>query len=574
MGKKGAVEPTFRPEIGMKTNRPLLVVSALERWKEYVPLAVRLAKSNSPLFIADMDSIDFDSKSVKGLHIHPSGTTKEASFPLPTRTWFKQTSIGIPDTIDFIKHLEAAGCRNVNSSEAVCLAVDKLRSAEILAPICEQGHPSKCTPSSASGLMSSGTRWTKPISASLGKDVMRIVGHGKTALVSKRVAGRPVHKVLDSKGLSSLLATTYNREEFMVQDDLGGLRLGGSNFEIRFLMRRFAGGWRPSSRIARAGLLISNPNPDSPGGAVACSARQALKMTLPDADAAMAAFEEMASRACLAFQSALSDPDSVNELGVDMTMSEGKPSVIEVNSVPDLTFVDAAVASKNPIIAMMRAYGMEGGVEPLPAEEAESSRADIAEIMGGRYGEPGYKIMVEREMAHEEIWLQHGGRVAMVDDGELKVLPFGAAISRLKSEVEIAAVWAKEKDNDPKALAMALDCVDRAVHRLMLLKEIYYLKSGARHSFAGTRLAEYQYMDPGPHMSNIVIPTEKVIEQVDDMEDWLTDLKKKLPRRPNERNSPGKYIGFEWQIQNWDGPQEWNDFMNDSNYKIRKDLKR
>jgi hypothetical protein len=246
----------------MKSNRPLLIVSLQERWKEYIGLAKRLARFNSPLFLADFENVDLDARTVTGIHIHPNGTETATSFNLPCLVWFKQTSMGVKDTIAAVKSLERAGCRNVNSSNAIMLAVDKVRCAQVLAPICEQGNPTETNESSAiDRLISPGVRWTKPINASLGKDVMRIVGHGKTALVSRRSAGIPCHKILDPKGLSEVLAKTYNRESFMIQDDLGSMNVGGNNFEIRYIMRRSAKGWKPSCRIARAGPLISNPNP-------------------------------------------------------------------------------------------------------------------------------------------------------------------------------------------------------------------------------------------------------------------------------------------------------------------------
>jgi hypothetical protein len=529
---------------------------------------------NSPLFIAQFDDIDREARTAIGIHVLPSGGFKEVSFAVPELVWFKQTSMGVDKTISSIRALEGIGCKNINSSAAVSLAVDKIRCSELLSSICEQGHPKRSS-GSIEELMSAGTRWTKPINASLGKDVMRIVGHGRTALVSRRTAGIPRHKILDAEGLRQLLAKTYNREEFMIQDDLGTMRVGGNNFEIRMLMRRTDNGWKASCKTARAGLLISNPNPESPGGIVACSALQAIRMTVEgDEKKTLAAFESKALEACLVFQAALEDPSDVGELGIDMTMSTNGPTVIEINSIPDLTFVDKAADCKNSILAMMESSGVDGDFSDLPKDDSDDSRGDIASVVDGKLANPKYRRMVERELAHEEIWL-HGGNVSMPDDNdELKTHSFNDAMRILREEVELASGWAKTCDNDEKRLPMALDCVDNAIHRLMLLKEIYYLRSGKRHAFAMTRLA-----DAGSHMSNIVVPTEKIIEQVDDMEDWLTEIKKKLPRRPSESNTPkGKYIGFDWdnnnQIINWDTPQPWDEFMEDSNYKIRKDLKR
>lgn len=570
-------------------NHALLVITRIDRWPEYKFLAKRIAKYNSELILADFDSIDFKTKTALISHkLRADGSLKKlANAPLPSNIWFKQTSIGIDATISAIKNFESIGCKNVNSSEAIALATNKIATAHVLAEVCEQGYPCKYegknTLIAARELMSIGTRWAKPIDSSLGEGVMRVVGHGQTAIITKRIAGEPVHKIVTLEGLNKVLVANFHRAPFMVQEDLGSIEIGGKNFELRFIMRRGRSGWSASCRIARAGTFISNPNFSSGGIKIfACSGAQALKMAFPNNwEAIYKSFEDKARDACIAFQSSLHDPNGVNELGIDMTLRDSKPTVIEINSIPDLTFVDHAANSSDSVIALAQSVGLEIEVCEVPSKEIDESRSGIAEIVKSRLFDLNYKHALSMELADQNIWKQPSGRIAILDGEELTTYSFDEAMDKLLDEAKTAADYAQQVESDGNNLKLyrALQIAHRAIHRVYLLKELYFMLTAKKYLF---KKADYGNEGSGPHMPSTIVPTEQILEQLEnDQEDWLTEIKKKLPRRPDEyhtNSQPGKYVGYignQYEFDNWNTPETWDDVKNhdEGSYVLRKDLK-
>ena len=249
------------PDDAPKAVHASLVVSRLERWAEYWELAERLSATGSSLMLAEWDDVDISKRTVKRfILLDPKSAMKvslsEKPAIVPSAVWFKQTSIGADETIKAVTALESIGCRNVNSSEAIKTACDKMATATLLEPICYQGSPRKYAGTDAvNDLLSVGTRWVKPVSASLGKDVMKVVGRGRTAILSRRSGGETVHRILTADGLGEVLKDVFGSGGFMVQDDLGSVNFGDKNFELRFVMRRTASGC-----LSRYSLRESYPN--------------------------------------------------------------------------------------------------------------------------------------------------------------------------------------------------------------------------------------------------------------------------------------------------------------------------
>jgi glutathione synthase/RimK-type ligase-like ATP-grasp enzyme len=532
--------------------RSALVVSRLEEWSEYWELAERLAQKEVSLILADWDDIDAKRGVVKRhLALLPRTANKvflvEQPRIIPDNIWFKQTSIGAKETIAAVAQLESIGCVNVNSSETIRTANDKMATARLLAPIFYQGDPELFDGDSleraADKLMMPGTRWTKPPDDSLGRKVMKIQGNGKIAILSRRAKGGAAeHLLLDRQALLKTLKMKYNFGPFMVQNDLGSMHLGDKNFELRFIMRRGEKGWKSSAEIARAGLVISNPDMSSKGIKMySCSARQILKTIRPeDWESKLAEARSVAETACIAFQSGLKNPDGANELGVDITLLDGQPMVIEINSVPGLAGVEHAARGKDGFLSL--AYSLGTGAEPyddVSADEVANSRGDVAEVLHPRINDQVYRRVVEREMHREGIYFQEEDNLAILENGKFEKMDFKEAFRRFKADVRYFMERFRESD-DKYDRSKAEDDYDKAsnnamvarkaLHRLRLLCELYYFETRNKEMVKTADYAfnftgdEYEYGDgsvPGPY-SRIRVP-ERVIPYRDDCDDWLKD---------------------------------------------------
>jgi len=111
----------------------------------------------------------------------------------------------------------------------------QMATISALAGICEQGTVKEFgeerLEDAVSFLFKPGTWWTKPVNGSLGEKVMRITSHGKkTVVLSRRPSATPVHYVMTKDTLKNALAKTYCGQRFMVQENLGSMRMGDVNF--------------------------------------------------------------------------------------------------------------------------------------------------------------------------------------------------------------------------------------------------------------------------------------------------------------------------------------------------------
>lgn len=557
-----------------------MVISRLERWPEYWELAERLGSKKAHLVLADWDDIDTEKMVAKRfLLLDPAGkrrTIMGSGMVIPKAIWFKQTSIGVDNTIAAVKTLEKGGSVNVNSSESIGLASDKMATAELLDPICSQGNPVRYDDSTIDSaveyLLSNGVRWAKPINASLGKGVVRVQGRGQTAIISKRFGGKPVHKIVEKNDLTKMLRSNFNREAFMVQDDLGGIHIGDKTFEIRFVMRRLESGWKPSCEISRCGLLISNPNIDAGSGLHACSAQQAIKTAFPNSwQDKLPAARSKAMEACIAFQSGLKDPDGVNELGIDITFDNDQPNVIEINSVPDLTFIDRAAMSKKHFLSLAEHLGTAPlGYDDVPDSDIANSRGDMSGILGHRLDNDKYRGALLREMAHEGMWPQPDGTIVARERERIERMSLRDIVHILKAELRHAAKKVNDIDESDRLEAKrAATIFLRARHRFRLIREwrrwedeyrSLFKKADYAFNFTGD---EYSYGDgtvPGPY-SNVRVPLRVWTWQ--DGDDQLEDtgqIDEETIKNLSRYNPESRY-GFyaSWDDMHKTDPVPWED---------------
>jgi hypothetical protein len=560
--------------------RSALVISKTERWPEYWGLARKLHASGVVLAMANWNDVDIENRDVKScivLDVPAMDIRRLVSQPLPKSIWFKQTSIGLEESIDAVASLESIGCRNVNSSAAMRGMSDKAAFAKAIADICDQGDPlvfdGTAAQKASKVLVSIGTRWVKPLSSSLGRGVMRVQGRGQTAIVSRRRAGKAVHVVTDEDGLTGLLRHAYNHGKFMVQEDLGSMHVGDRNFELRFVMRRNAEGWRPSSEIARAGTLISNPAPNAIGpGPAAIDAPSIMKIIFPsDWEMRLDKARRMAEAACVAFQSSMERPQDVNEIGIDMTFKDGEPRVIEGNSVPDLTFVDAASFGIPALRALAQAIGTNIPAQQEVAPSSES-RSGVAPAMLSNVDDDTHARLLQREMGLYGIWLQPNGRIAVrgADGTEVKTLD--EVIGETRQEAAKAVneqIDLMESDADEKSQGRAATISKRVRHKLRLLEEMRRLREAGVIKSAGV----YDSTVSGPY-SNLDLPYSERVFEYKDGDDWLTDREKAisdLPRYNPEYDDYGfYYVWYEPQRS----PYEWRQRMTDGVYPMRANLQK
>ena len=516
-----------------------LVVSRMCRWPEYWSLAERLGRSGASLMLADWRDIDAD-KRVLSQHVlfcPRTGTVSlvKGACGLPKNVWFKQTSIGTNETISAVEALERAGCKNVNSSEAIRLATNKVRTAEVLSGICDQGSFEEFGDSNLDAavtrLLEPGTRWVKPVDGSLGEKVMRVRGNGRTALLSKRIAESPTHVVVTSDYLRKTLVKSFSGKRFLIQDHLGSMRVGDTNFELRFLMRRIPGGWKASAELARGGILLSNTSNRFP---VVCSAAQATGLAFgKEGKKKLQQARELALAACIVFQSALKSPDDVGELGVDITFSDAGPRVIEINSVPDLTFVEKAVLGGKNLDSVAKQAGAKAPDEPLSDEQMGASRGDIADLFSpDPHSRLLYRRMLELELGHQGIYPQHDGTVEIHYSHEKKKMPLEDALEMLQGDIEFYANKVKslpQKETFHKYYAKVLTWAITRFRALRLFRKIVLASSSAKmrkeadyaFDFTGEESRDSYGSVPGPY-SNIRVPTR--VLQVREGDDWMEDL--------------------------------------------------
>lgn len=158
---------------------------------------------------------------------------------------------------------------------------------------------------------------------------------------------------------------------------------------------------------------------------------------------------------CLAFQSALSDIDGVNDVSVRITLRDDRPVVNGIDVE-----------------------------EPKP----EASHEDDPRVL---------RMIVEREMANEGMWLQPDGKLAILTKGKFQKLETEAALRELKSQ----ALEAIEKEiqeehrgkNDLPA-RRAHRAARRARHRFVLAFELLG-KSGEPHGLSHSR---FEMVDQKP----------------------------------------------------------------------------
>ena len=529
-----------------------MVVSRLARWPEYWGLANRLSSMGIGLVIADWFDVDVKNKRIsKALVLKaPFMPRFVPDLPIPSSSWFKQTSIGTEETILAVMALESAGVRNVNSSSALRMSSNKMSTADAILSVCDQGNPVRFSPNDAEEaaemLLSAGVKWVKPLSGSLGEKIMRVMGHGGDyAIVSKRFVEEAKHYVITRDDLPELIRR-QQKGDFIVQQDIGEMRAGNHTGELRFIMRKRASGWKCSCEMAKFGVLLSNPSRSTSAETLkSCTAAQACELVFGDEwQDRLEDARKLAHDSCIAFQSSLDDPSGVSELAVDITFSDGSPKVIEVNGIPDLTFVDEAFRSKDKLAKFSRRIG-HGHVVYLPMGELEleRSRADMDEPLAERIDDDTYFVSIRQELSKLGIHFQRDGKV-IIGDGDK--ISYEDAVKQAQEEaLEYIDLLRSIQRSDEAKEKKFRKLVLMRVHKLCLLREHEELrKRRKKATTASTRLA-YDNQPTGPYqyISDMIgTPTPYEQNETSDYDPVKMELNR--PRR-----HPEYFYG--WKFRMW-----------------------
>jgi len=235
---------------------------------------------------------------------------------------------------------------------------------------------------------------------------------------------------------------------------------------------------------------------------------------------------EAVESACTAFQSSLDDHDGANSVSVRVTLRDDRPTI--------------------------------NGIDPLDSDMAIDARGDDPVTL---------RAIVEREMAHEGMWLQPDGRLAILEDGHFKRLPPEEALLDLRKKVLSAIrreIEESHRGKEDVAMKRARRLSRRARHRFFLAFELL----GANVT---TAYGLYPSGVAGP-WAHLDIPMFERVFQWQEGDDWLKDREKaisKLPRYNPQYDLHGFY--FKW-IEPRNLAYAWENRFNEGSYPMRNVL--
>lgn len=550
--------------------RSALVISPITKWAEYWELSEKLAADNATMLLADYKDIDIENKVLRRcLAIGPqirSGVAKLVRpISIPETIWFQQYD----EPTSALMPLEFIGCKNVNSYEAIKAASDKTILAKVLdgAIVFDDASMEKA----AEKLVSDGVRLAK----SSDLRPILITGRGQDALVSKRYGGDVKHHIMSKAELTRSLRKSFNRDSFLVQEQVGNMPIGDANFELQYIMRRKEDDWTVSACLGRSGNFY-------------CPGRQVLHSYFGDSgESKYAAGAERARGVCAAFRALLSGLDQVNELGIDISFRNGHPIAMDMTATPNLQAIAAAAQAKDAFIKKAQSVGADTQTyHDIAPSEISKARSDMAKFLRPdkqSQAEIEKKQKIERELAHQGMWVQPDGRVAMSEDDGVRVRPPADVIRIINSDLKYFLQKFNEADriNDQEAKKYSR-LVRKCVLRMNLLRDLYSMLLRTSNTktagYVSDRDGEYDYGDgtvPGP-WSNVRVPQRVLRWQEGD--DWLHDIPGMDEQTISNlsRYNPDTKDGFYAEFDLWhrNDPISWEDTeKGESNYPMREQLK-
>lgn len=534
--------------------RSALIVAPISTWSSYWPLAERMRSLGSTLVISDWDEVDVKTgvlESCAMLDPERDDIMLLGNQPIPRSVWFRDTSMSPRDRADAVASLERIGCVNVNSSEAIktCSSDSVLELLKATGGFDGKVFTEAALDDAMDELMSAGFRTVSRAPSGSHKKPIKVAGRGDTAIVTRETSSGKSHLVLNRASLKHMVSRAFNRGKFVVSDSRNRVRLGDVRFELVWTMRRGPDGWRPASRFAQ-------------GGGMTCHAQEVLRLVFPDEWEPLLQDADMVAQiVSVVLQSLMQDSDELSEMGLMMVINDEGPVVKDVDAVPDPKCEEATAGYQKWLSKFADSLCL---APPAPQEVPEENGvAEMASALDSRAGDPIHKRVIERELAHEDIWLQPDGSVAMgTCDGVERLDDFSSLIDRLKEDAvaavqnEIEAIDSKDKFEE----RMASRISRRARHRYRIAMEMAYLMSGEdeRVKVAGI----YPSSVAGP-FSHLELPIHERVFEWKEGDDWLEDREKAISdqRRYNPEYEKITIYDDEGFYYVWDEqrrmPTEW-----------------
>lgn len=525
-------------------DRCSLVISPLARWSNYWSLAKKMREGNSHIVMADWDDINLDERKMLQcalLDTDKGDIVMLSDQPIPRNIWFKEADLTKEAIADAVESMEKLGCVNVNSSEAI-RTINSMETAQLLMSISNMPYWifGKNEIDQMSQLLLS--KGTKVVSAS--NESFRVTGHGDKALISRKSGS----SVTDQMLLKKTLKTFGNNGPIIVKKAARGLRLGDQRFKLLWIMRRHQDGWRPASRLARSAEMT-------------CYAQDVIRLVLPDEmKSIMEDADALAQLVSTVLQSLMEDQDGLSEMMLVMDIHDG-PFIDDAIAIPD-----SQCPCRARLANIASAMGQEFENVAVPEEE------DPSEMLHAMMHDPIHRIVIERELANEGVWLQPDGTIAVRTlSGIDKISSFEDMIERFRQEAIDTVREEIEKIDrvDDVEVRMASRLSRRARHRLRLAIEMYSILN-SDNVIKKAFLAN----DASGHFVNLYIPMAERVYEFDhtltDKDDAITNGPR-YKRKEYFKTSPNDAYGIYayWPEPNRD-PVSWiHSLEGDTVYKTR-----
>jgi hypothetical protein len=502
-----------------------MVIAPIATWSDYWPIARRMSEMGMLLSLAPWEELDVKSGKTRLAAIFGDADIKLVDdHVIPETVWVADGFCSVCDMVEAIEALEAIGRKNINSSEAIRKSSDAASRAAICAIA---GGP-------AASLMSAKEAARKMLGNSyeaMPAAGARIAcsGRGAYALVS-----RDGTRIGDQAAIAKILSLAANREDILVRESTPDLRIGNLHLDIRCVMSRTAGGWKAST-IRLIGDGVSED-------------ATVLRMILPDANFTSEQIEQMAKAIVLLFQSMLEDHDGLAQAMVSFGLKEGRLVPRDFSAVVPFGYL-----SRSDRQRLAQAMSMQGLDAPKLAQ-ADGHAADMASMLSSR--DIGmHRRLLERELAHEGIWLQPDDSVIVAgEDGTDKVPDLESLLDALRRKAIGAAraehgatrFMAETAKNRLSLVAR------RARHRYVLVKEL--VKSMSAPPIRSASL--YPSGVAGP-FSHLELPMHERVFEWREGDDYLTDKDEYISNLPRynpeyEKTNFVEPAGFYYT---WDEPR-------------------
>jgi len=490
------------------SDENFLVVDKLDNWPSYW----KLSSNKVRVVLADYADIDFEKSLLSGVSLNSeNGNINPVSGKIPSLFLFLQT-MPENDIIASVKKLESVGSASFNSALAM-QASGQESVLDSLSLIFDTGK--KVEESDIIHLMEAGNE----ISLIKEGSLKRVVGRGSFALV----LGTNRHQMIPKENLFKEIEGGRLLNCKLVSDGLEAL--------ASFTIQRKATGWEITHRNA----LLNNRPADI----------NILENAVENFKEFNKKCDIMTHQACLLVESSLNNPSEFNWLNVLFSSSNNEPKLVKVSAIPIFSQTQLA---EEPLKIDLSNIGRQKQLEDI-----ERKKRDL-----------------EREMAHEGIFIQPDGSVGLTLGDESKKMDIFNAIdlmARAFGRVNDEVIAIRRTNYNERELSRLQRISGSFRHKLRILMGYWHLNKQPKvaESIEGVN-GWYSNMD--------LTMKERVAPWEEDEEDFL--ISDKLIRnqdryRPeydnngDQKDTNGFYYVW-WEIAN--EPYYWSRILQEGIYPM------